>query len=346
MKKATSSSLNKISFAIGFAAFLFALSLFSLPTPAASAARIIKVAHTLPESHIGHKAAVEYFNKTIEERSNGAIIIEVYPNGQLGGDRQLIESIQLGTVDMVATAAAIVSGFETQFTVLDFPYLFKDKPTAYRALDGELGQRLNDLLLKNQGIRNLIFMENGLRHITNNRGPIRKPDDLKGLKFRTMENPIHQATFKILGANPTPMNFGELYTALQQGTVDAQETPVTIIASSKFNEVQKFLSLTGHFYAPSVLLINENLWQSLTDEERKIISEAAVYLKDNQRRLNDAEETRLTDEMRSSGLMEINELTPEEKEVFIKATKPLFNQMADELKLDPDLLGLAIKAND
>ncbi|MDR3331171.1 MAG: DctP family TRAP transporter solute-binding subunit [Synergistaceae bacterium] len=344
MKKVTVNRLSKMLFAIGFAAFLFVFS--SVSAPAFGAPKVMKIAHTLPESHFTQWTLIEYIKKPVEEKTNGSIVVEVYPNAQLGGDRQATEAVQLGTIEMTATAAAIVSGFETQFTVLDFPYLFKDKPTAYRALDGELGQRLNDLLPKGQGMRNLVFMENGMRHVTNNRGPISKPEDLKGLKIRTMENPVHQATFKILGANPTPINFGELYTALQQKTVDAQENALPMVFSGKFYEVQKFLSLTGHFYAPSVLLINEDFWQSLTDEERKIIQDAAVIYRDNHRRVNSEEEVKLLDEIKSKGLMTVNELSPEQKAAFVEATKPLFDQMVKELKLDPVLVELAKKIND
>jgi tripartite ATP-independent transporter DctP family solute receptor len=247
---------------------------------------------------------------------------------------------------MTATAAAIVSGFEIQFTILDFPFLFKDKEAAYKALDGELGQTLNELLPEKQGIRNLVFMENGLRHITNNRKPIKTPEDLKGIKIRTMENPVHQAMFKLLGANPTPLSFSELYTALQQGTVDAQENPLPIMYSSKFYEVQKFCSLTGHVYAPSTLLISETFWQSLSDEERAIIREATIIYRDNQRRVNNAEEERLVEELGKTNIIAVNELTAEEKAAFMNAVAPLFDQLAAELKLDSKLVELAKAVND
>jgi tripartite ATP-independent transporter DctP family solute receptor len=329
-----------------FAMFTFMFSTVSFPAFGAEKSKIIRLTHVLPESHPTHIIMVDYLKAPIESKSNGSMKVEIYPNGVLGGDRQTIESLQIGTLEMTATAAAIVSGFETQFTILDFPFLFKDKEAAYKALDGELGQALNDLLPEKQGIRNLVFMENGLRHITNNRKPIKTPEDLKGIKIRTMENPVHQAMFKLLGANPTPLSFSELYTALQQGTVDAQENPLPIMYSSKFYEVQKFCSLTGHVYAASTLLISETFWQSLSDEERTIIQEAAILYRDNQRRVNNEAEAQLLEELKKTNVIAINELTAEEKAAFMSAVSPLFDQMTNELKLDGKLVELVKSVND
>jgi tripartite ATP-independent transporter DctP family solute receptor len=328
------------------AAFIFAVILVLSGAGASeSAPKIIKMAHVVSETHPVHAAMIDYIKNAIEEGTKGSIIVEIYPNGQLGGDRQAIEAVQLGTIQMTTTAAAVLSGFEPQFALLDFPFIFKDKPSAYRALDGELGRRLNALLPEKHGMRNLIIPENGLRHITNNRGPIRTPADLKGLKIRTMENPVHQAMFKMLGANPTPISYGELFTALQQGTVDAQETPIPLIYTSKFYEVQKYCSLTGHVFASSTMLINEDFWQSLTQEERDVIDKAmAVYL-ENERRINSEQEEILRDELVKSG-MEVNDLTAEEKQAFMDATSTLLDQMSKELGLDPELVELVKRAND
>lgn len=302
----------------------------------------IRLSHVLPESHATHIALRDAFKKYVEEKSEGRITVELYPNAQLGGDRQAIESVQLGTHEMTCPAAAPLSGFEPKFQVFDLPFLFKSREAAYKALDGELGNKLNEMLV-GSGLKNLAYPQNGFRHVSNNRGPIEKPEDLKGLKIRTMENPVHMATFKALGANPTPISFGELYTALQQGTVDAQENPPAIVATSKFYEVQKYYSLTGHVYAAACLLINEDFFASLPEDLQKIVEEGALNFKDEQRRLLNEQDAELLAKLEEEG-MEINELTPEQKEKFIEATKSVYDEFKDVI--GEDLIELARKANE
>lgn len=301
---------------------------------------VIKLAYVVPETQSTHLAAVN-FKKYVEEKSQGRVKVELYPNGQLGGDRQAIEGVQVGTIQMTIPAAAVMSGFEKKFMVFDLPFLFKDRQAAYKALDGELGKKLNELL-PSLGLRNLVFAENGYRHITNNRGPIYEPKDLQGLKIRTMENPVHIDSFKLLGANPTPMAFGELYTALQQKTVDAQENPISLIYTSKFYEVQKYLSLTGHVYAATVVLINNDFYNKLPEDIKKIIDEGAVKFRDEQRKLAAQQDTEWVDKLKAVG-MHVNELTPEQKQKFIDATRPVYDKYKNEI--GADLVDMAIAAN-
>jgi tripartite ATP-independent transporter DctP family solute receptor len=301
----------------------------------------IKLAYVVPETQSTHIAARDVFKPYVEEASKGRITVELYPNGQLGGDRQAIEGVQIGTIHMTIPAAAVLSGFEPKFQVFDLPFLFKSKQAAYDALDGELGQKLNEELLK-LGIRNLAYAENGFRHISNNRGPITKPEDLKGLKIRTMENPVHMATFRALGANPTPISFGELYTALQQRTVDAQENPIPLVYTSKFYEVQKYYSLTGHVYAATAVLINDGFFSKLPDDLKQILIEGAARYRDAQRKLSDQQDQEMLEALKKTG-MEINELTSEEKDRFIQATLSVYDEFKD--KLGADLIELAKKAN-
>lgn len=301
----------------------------------------IKLAYVVPETQSTHIAAKEVFKKYVEEKSEGRIKVELYPNGQLGGDRQAIEAVQLGTIQMTIPAAAVLSGFEPKFQVFDLPYLFKSKEAAYKALDGELGQKLSDMLIP-LGLRNLAFGENGYRHITNNRGPIEKPEDLKGLKIRTMENPVHMATFRVLGANPTPMSFGELYTALQQGTVDAQENPIPLVYTSKFYEVQDYYTLDGHVYASTAVLINNDFYNSLPEDLQKVVKEGAEKFRDEQRKLSSKQDEEMLEKLKEEG-MKINTLTPEQKQKFIEATLPVYDEFKDEL--GEDLVELAKQAN-
>ncbi|MBL3539200.1 MAG: DctP family TRAP transporter solute-binding subunit [Aminivibrio sp.] len=308
----------------------------------AAAEYVIKVGYILPENQSDHIIMRDVFKKDIEEKSGGRIAVELYPNAQLGGDRELIESVQLGTVQVAIPATSALAGFDKRFQVFDLPFLFKSKEVAFKALDGELGKTV-DKLLKPLGMRNLGYGENGYRHITNSRNPIHKPDDLKGIKLRTMENPLHIAFFKMLGANPTPMSFGELYTALQQGTVDGQENPVVLVYTSKFYEVQKFYSLTGHVYSATMLVANDDFFASMPEDLWKIVEDAGKRYVVEQRALAEVQEQEFLEELKKTGL-QINELTPDEKQLFIDATLPVYDQFKGVI--GEELVELAKKANE
>ena len=325
----------------GIAALAAVLTVVLTGAAFAAPEYVIKVGYILPENQSDHIIMRDVFKKDIEEKSGGKISVELYPNAQLGGDRELIESVQLGTVQVAIPATSALAGFDKRFQVFDLPFLFKSKETAFKALDGELGHKVDELL-KPLGMRNLGYGENGYRHITNSRGPVHKPEDLKGIKLRTMENPLHLAFFKMLGANPTPMSFGELYTALQQGTVDGQENPVVLVYTSKFYEVQKFYSLTGHVYSATMLVANDDFFASLPEDLWKIVEEAGKRYVVEQRALAEVQEQEFLEELKKTGL-QINELTPEEKQLFIDATLPAYDQFKDII--GAELVELAKKAN-
>ncbi len=301
----------------------------------------MKLAYVVPETQSTHIAAVKYFKPYVEKHSKGKIVVELYPNGQLGGDRQAIEAVGLGTIHMTIPAVAVLSGFEPKFQVFDLPFLFNSKKEVYKALDGALGNKLNTLLPA-LGLKNLAYAENGFRMVTNNRGPITKPADLSGLKIRTMENPIHMATFRALGANPTPMSFGELYTALQQKTVDAQENPIPLIYTSKFYEVQKYCSLTGHVYAATVLLVNDAWFNGLPKDLQKVLQDASILYRTEQRKISDQQDKDMVTALKKSG-MKVNELTAEQKSAFAKATAPVYAEFAKSVKGGQELIDLAKK---
>ena len=180
----------------------------------------------------------------------------------------------MGTIQMAIPSTSALAGFDKRIQVLDLPYLFTTRKAAFDAVDGELGHKLNSYLAK-KGFEVLGYQENGFRHVTNSKRPIKSPADLKGLKIRTMENPMHIAFFKELGANPTPMSWGELYTALQQGTVDAQENPYAMIDDGKFYEVQKYVSETGHVFSYEILIANKKFMDKLPADLRKVVVDAA-----------------------------------------------------------------------
>lgn len=325
----------------GIAALAAVLTVVLTGAAFAAPEYVIKVGYILPENQSDHIIMRDVFKKDIEEKSGGKISVELYPNAQLGGDRELIESVQLGTVQVAIPATSALAGFDKRFQVFDLPFLFKSKETAFKALDGELGHKVDELL-KPLGMRNLGYGENGYRHITNSRGPVHKPEDLKGIKLRTMENPLHLAFFKMLGANPTPMSFGELYTALQQGTVDGQENPVVLVYTSKFYEVQKFYSLTGHVYSATMLVANDDFFASMPEDLWKIVEDAGKRYVVEQRALAEVQEQEFLEELKKTGL-QINELTPEEKQLFIDATLPAYDQFKDVI--GAELVELAKKAN-
>lgn len=319
----------------------FVLSVFFAHFAFAAPQYTIKVGTIVSETHPDYVTLRDVFKKKIEENSKGAIKVELYPNSQLGGDREMVESLQLGTLTMALPASAALAGFEKKFQVLDLPYLFKSKEVAFKALDGELGKKL-DALLPQHGIVNLAYSENGFRHITNNRKPIHVPADLKGLKIRTMENPMHIAFFKKLGANPTPMSYGEVYTALQQKTIDGQENPIVIVLDGKFFEVQKYYSLTGHVFSAIMLIANKPFMDALPKDLHAVVVKAAKDFSVANRKAVDTLEGKALAEMEKKGL-QVNKVTAAEKEQFIKMALPIYDQF--EGQLGKDIIDLAKKAN-
>jgi tripartite ATP-independent transporter DctP family solute receptor len=321
-------------------AFLFVLSSGARQADAAAKYKL-KYAGVGSDTHPNAKAADE-LAKFIAEKSNGEMEMLVFRNGTLGGDRQAAEGMQIGTVEIGVVASSVLVAFEPKAGLFDFPFLFKTEEAAFKALDGEIGATISDLLL-NKGLRVLGYGSNGYRHITNNRGPIRKPDDLKGLKVRVLENPIFVDMFKKMGASPTPMAFSELYTALQQKTVDAQENPMVITYTSKLYEVQKYISKTGHVMAVVPLIMSENFYQNLPPECQQIMIDAGKFWTELQRKGVKEREESFEEAMKKEGV-EINELTLEEKDVFVEGCKEIYTQYGDSVGLD--LIEKALQAND
>ena len=288
----------------------------------------IKVAYISSESHPTAQAMTG-FAKDVDSASKGRIKVELYPNGQLGSDRELCEGVQMGTIQMVVSSTSALAGFDKRIQVLDLPYLFTTRKAAFDAVDGELGKKLNSYLEK-KGFLVLGYQENGFRHVTNSKRPIKTPADLKGLKIRTMENPMHIAFFKELGANPTPMSWGELYTALQQGTVDAQENPYAMIDDGKFYEVQKYVSETGHLFSYEIIIANKKFMEKLPADLRKIVDAAAHRAVMAQRARMEKEEAVFKAKVTKTGL-KANTLTPEQKKPFVDATKKVYSQFEKDL---------------
>jgi len=239
-----------------------------------ASAKVMNIGFTLsPDSHYGKGAQV--FAQEMDRLSNGKFEIKIKSSGVLGGERDVIEGLQFGTIDLTISSTGPVGNFVPEVYALDFPFLFTGYEHAHRILDGKIG---NDLLAKFEpkGLIGLAWSENGFRHLTNSKHPVTTPADLAGLKIRTMENEVHMSAFNDLKAAPTPMSFTELFTALQQGTVDGQENPIPVITTSKFYEVQSYLTLTGHVYSPAVILMSKTSWSQLNDTEKQWFKTAAA----------------------------------------------------------------------
>jgi C4-dicarboxylate-binding protein DctP len=260
-------------------AALFVVFLLCLAT-GASAKVIIKLANSGPANPDNRTVkAVEIFKALVEKGTRGEVEVQAYHASALGNEREALEGIRLGTIQMGTLSSGPVPGFFAPVMVFDIPYLFSSAPAAWHAFNGSFGKEFSEAFVKKTGVRILSITENGYRHFTNAVREIRVPADMKGLKFRTMENPLHMEMVKALGGDPTPIAFGELYMALQQKVVDGMECPVVLIHDMKFYEVQKYMVLDGHLYNPLFVFINERFFQKkLSPEQRKVVAEAAKVL--------------------------------------------------------------------
>lgn len=287
-------------------------------SPASYAKTVLKLGTSTQPSHI-YNLAAEQFGKIVAANSNGDIEVQVFPASQLGSERDMVEGLQLGSLEMTLTSTGPMGNFVPQVKLFNLPFLFKDRESCYRVLDGEIGTQIADRFV-NVGIRSLGWFENGFRNITDSKVPINSPKDMQGLKIRVMEDDVFILTMKALGASPLPMAFGELYTALEQKTVDAQENPLAVIYSSRFFEVQKYLAMTGHFYSPAVLLISEMTWKKLTPEQQKIISDAAKEARDYERELSLKADQELEAGCKEKGMI----VTNPDKAPFVKAVASVY----------------------
>lgn len=224
-----------------------------------------------PDHNIGVTA--NKFAELVSSYTGGAIKIVVSPQGQLGGEREMMDSVRAGIVPFTVVSTGPTPGLVPVTGVLNLPYLFADYNHADRVLDGKIGQELLDAFT-GFGIKALAFSEVGFRHLTTRR-PVNVPNDLKGKKIRTMENSVHMEAFRTLGAAPVPMSFGELYIAMEQGTIDGQENPLSTVLTAKFYEVQDYLALTSHFYQPTFILMSGAAFNRLSDEHKGAVTKAA-----------------------------------------------------------------------
>jgi tripartite ATP-independent transporter DctP family solute receptor len=282
----------------------------------------------------------KYFKEKVEELTNGKVMVEIYPNNALGNEREMAESVLLGTIEMCCvTSDGTLPSWVPETQILSIPYLFSSKKEAYYVLDNTLQDYLEPKF-EAKGAKHLAFAELGFRHFTNNVRPVKKASDMAGMKIRVQEAPVWFALLHDLNATATPVPFAELYTALQQGMVDGQENPIASIASSKFYEVQKYMSMDGHTYAAGSAIINKKFYDSLPAEYQKAIDEAAIYARDAQRDDINGKEAKMLEQMKAAGL-EVDEV---DIDSFKKATENLYKEPAVAKLVKPELVELVKNA--
>ena len=308
-------------------ALVMALTMiFALTAVSASAddAIVLKIGVSTADTDPRNIAAKSFADE-IESKTNGAVKAEVYPAGQLGGDGQLVESMVMdaGTVDIIITDASNFGTVVPDMNISGLPFLFSDFDAAWAFMDGEIEAAAEAELL-DVGIRVLAHYDNGFRCVTNSKGPVETPDDMKGMLIRTPENQVIMATMSALGANPQPLAFSELYQALQQKTYDAQENPIPVIYNNKLYEVQDYLSVTNHIYSGMCFAITESTWNKLTPEQQEIVAAAALASGTYDREMNRQQTEDLVANLEEEG-MKINypELAP-----FSEATQSVIEENA------------------
>jgi tripartite ATP-independent transporter DctP family solute receptor len=303
----------------------------------------IQAAHVVSADTTQHEA-FEKFKELVEEKSDGRIQVDIYPDGQLGGEREMIESTQTGSIQMASPSVGVLANFSSALEVFDFPFIFEDIPTAHEVLDGEFGQ---DLLkgLEENGLVGLNYGELGYRHLSNNSHEVVEPSDIAGMKIRTMEVPMHIAYWEHIGANPTPLAFTEVFTGLSQGVVDGVENVLGLIYTGKFHEVSNYITTTGHIYDPEIYIMNQDFYNSLSEEDQEIIQssidESVEFLRDRNAEYEEELRTLLEEE----GAI-FRDLTDEEYNVWLEAAVPFYEEYADEIDKEKLIQLLEAVGND
>jgi tripartite ATP-independent transporter DctP family solute receptor len=281
----------------------------------------LRMGHAVNTTDGQHFAALK-FAELVKQRTNGDIEITVFPSNQLGNDGAMINFVRGGTIDIVSSGASNYNGIVPNTAAMELPFVFRNAQHAYNVLDGAVGTGvLNELGAFN--MKGLAYWENGWRAFTNNKRPVNKPEDLKGLKIRSTPNPYHIQAFKLLGMNPSPMPIAELYTALEAGTFDAQEHPINVTLSSKFYEVQKHLTVSNHVYSPLVVAMNKGKFDSLPANYQTIVVEAAREAAKYQRGLNASNAGKVVADLKKSGMQVIEnvDMAPFQKIVSAEIAK-------------------------
>jgi len=300
--------------------FFLAAALILPTAPAMAAKYTIKFGHDQREQSPHHDAA-KYLKKLIEEGSGGEIEVTLYPNQLLGSGTQMVEMVQAGAVEMIAVPTAKIQAVAPTFQILDLPFLFPTKQGLYDRLYTDFGQALYEPL-EAKGIHGLSYWGMGFKQLTGN-FPIHKPADFKGKKIRVMPSPVIREQFKALGASPVPIDFHELYNALQQEVVDGQENPLVGICTMKLYEVQKYMAMSNHAFLAYGLVINKPFFESLPAKYQKLLQESAAKSATYQLGLIEKRDAGYLDTIKKAGV-QVNELTPQQTADFQKALEPVY----------------------
>lgn len=299
--------------------------------PAANPKYVFRFAYDDTEAQSYYIGLLD-FKKQLEESSKGAIRVDIYPNAQLGNARDTIEGLKLGTIECAFVSTAALSGFVPEYAIVDAPFIFTGPEQADKVIDGEIGKILREKTLEKQGIRVMGFMDTGYRHVFSTK-PVRKLTDFKGLKVRTMDSELHVKTFEALGAIPSPMPAAEIFTALQQRTIDAAENSFSFVVNKKMNEVAKYVIKSGHFYAFCTILISEKVYQKLPADLQKQVLDAADHCIKVQRETVTKQNLDNEKKLKNELGVEIIEI---DRESLFKAVEPIYAKYTNLLK--PELV--------
>lgn len=312
---------KKISLFLSVSIFLFILAACSEDGDTGGKGAKLQLGHALSE---GTPAAelIEEMAEKVNERTDGRVSFDVFPNSQLGSETEMLEQVQLGTMDSAGIMIGTMQSLDPKLAIEDLPYMWKDIEHARAAYEGEFGNHLAGIIEK-QGMTKIGYLEWGYRHLTNSKQPIVTPEDVKGMKIRVAETKLRVDAFEKIGALPTVLAFSELYGALQQGTVDAQENPLANIVAPKFYEVQDYLSLTGHFYNTIMLVVSTDIWDKISEEDQQVILEEAEKIQREVIVQNDAQENEYIDTLKENG-MQVNDDV--DKEAFRDAMLPVYDK--------------------
>jgi len=271
------------------------------------------------------------FAELVAQKSGGKMQVKLFPGGVLGGDVQVLSAVQGGTIDMTSMNSGILQGQVKEYAIVDFPFLFNDAKEADAIMDGTVGKLLADKLPE-KGLVHLAYFDLGFRNVTNSKRAIRTVEDIAGLKIRVIQSPIYIETFNALGANAVPMPFPEVYTALEQKTIDGQENPFTVIAANKLNEVQKYLAGTRHIYNPQSMFISKKTWDRLNKDEQDVLLAAAKEAQVYQRKVSrDAQDVALGNLKKT---MEYSELPAAEAAKIRVKLKPVIDKYSNNVGAD------------
>ncbi len=270
---------------------------------------------------------IDEMAETVEEETDGRVVFDIYPDSQLGSETEMLEQIQVGSMQAGAIMVGSMQTLDMKMAIEDLPYMWKDVEHAREAYKGEFGEKLADIASE-QGLTQIGYLEWGKRHITNNEKPIVDPEDLEGVNIRVAETALRVDAFEEVGALPTVMAFSEVYGALQQGALDAQENPLSVINAAKFYEVQDYLSLTGHFYNTVMMMVETDTWDQISEEDQKLIKEETSKISEEVTEMNDSMEEDYLAELEENG-MQINDDV--NTEAFREAMLPVYDKWEEEV---------------